>query len=91
MSDKIEKVIRPVIGGRQIDTTTPSKPTADSSHKELWQMTKSEYEQRHGQLRLNTTVTGRFSPHKSAVEIALNKGLPVPQEVLADYPALTGS
>ncbi len=56
--------------------------------KELWQMTRAEYETLHGRLRTNTTVTGRFSPHMNAVEIALNRGLPVPKEVLADYPGL---
>jgi len=57
--------------------------------KEVWQMTKSEYEARFGRLKKNTTGTGGFSPHKSAVEVALNKGLPVPPAVLADYPGLT--
>lgn len=56
--------------------------------KELWQMTKSEYESIHGKPRKNTTGTGGFSSHKSAVEIALNRGLPVPDKVLADYPDL---
>jgi hypothetical protein len=56
--------------------------------KELWQMTLAEYESIHGKLRANTTVTSRFSPHKSAVETALIRGLPVPAAVLADYPSL---
>jgi hypothetical protein len=56
--------------------------------KEVWQMTKSEYEARFGRLKKNTTGTGGFSPHESAVEVALNKGLPVPPAVLADYPNL---
>jgi len=56
--------------------------------KELWQMTKAEYESGFGRLKKNTTVTGGFSPHKSAVEVAINKGLPVPPAVLADYPSL---
>lgn len=90
MPDTNDKVIRPVIGGLQNDTPAPPKPVVDPSHKEIWQMTRAEYERTYGQLRTNTTVTGRFSPHKSAVEIALNKGLPVPQEVLADYPSLVG-
>ena len=59
-----------------------------SQKKELWQMTMAEYEYAHGQLRVNTTVTGGFSPHKNAVEVAVNKGHPVPQEVLADYPSI---
>jgi hypothetical protein len=61
-----------------------------STRKELWQMTKAEYETLHGKPRKNTTGTGGFSPHKSAVEIALNRGLPVPSAVLADYPGLSG-
>lgn len=56
--------------------------------KEPWQMTKAEYESIFGKPRNNSTVTGRFSPHVSAIEIALNRGLPVPQEVLQDYPFL---
>ena len=60
-----------------------------SKPKEPWQMTKAEYESLHGAARGNTTVSGRFSQHKSAVEIALNRGLPVPPEVLADYPSLS--
>ena len=56
--------------------------------KELWQMTKAEYESGFGRLKKNTTGTGGFSPHKSAVEVAINKGLPVPPAVLADYPSL---
>jgi hypothetical protein len=55
---------------------------------ELWQMTKQEYEQKHGKPKANTTKTGGFSAHKSAVEVALNKGLPVPEKVLKDYPDL---
>jgi hypothetical protein len=53
-----------------------------------WQMTKAEYEIKFGVPRGNSTVTGNFSKHKSAVEIALNRGLPVPAEVLKDYPEL---
>ena len=53
-----------------------------------WQMTKAEYEIEFGAPRGNSTVTGNFSKHKSAVEIAINRGLPVPQEVLKDYPDL---
>lgn len=56
--------------------------------KEFWQMTRAEYEALHGQLRKNTTGTRGFSPHMSAVETALNRGLPVPAAVLADYPSL---
>ena len=64
-------------------------PSPDESvRKELWQMTKSEYEAIHGKPRKNTTGTGGFSPHKSAVEIAYNRGLPVPATVLADYPGI---
>ena len=53
-----------------------------------WQMTKAEYEIKFGAPRGNSTVTGNFSNHKSAVEIALNRGLPVSAEVLKDYPDL---
>lgn len=56
--------------------------------KELWQMTKVEYESVFGKPRGASTVTGKFSPHVSAIEIALNRGLPVPEEVLKDYPFL---
>lgn len=56
--------------------------------KELWQMTKSEYESIYGAPKGKATVTGKFSPHLSAVEIAVNRGLPVPNEVLDDYPFL---
>ena len=56
--------------------------------KQPWQMTKAEYEIKFGAPRGNSTVTGNFSKHKSAVEIALNRGLPVPAEVLKDYPDL---
>ncbi len=56
--------------------------------KQPWQMTRAEYESTFGAPRGNSTVTGNFSKHKSAVEIALNRGLPVPAEVLKDYPDL---
>lgn len=62
------------------------KPTI--KNKEPWQMTKAEYESVFGKPRGSSTVTGKFSPHISAVEIALNRGLPVPNEVLKDYPFL---
>jgi len=67
----------------------PTKPSGKTEEKkELWKMTKAEYEKQHGKPKENTTVTGGFSAHKSAVEIAKNKGLDVPKEVLADYPEL---
>jgi hypothetical protein len=53
--------------------------------KEIWQMTKAEYESIYGKPQKNSTVTGSFSHHRSAVEIALNRGLEVPEEVLNDY------
>jgi hypothetical protein len=60
--------------------------------EELWKMTKAEYEAKHGKPKTkgpgSTTATGGFSSHKSAVEIALSRGLPVPDKVLADYPDL---
>lgn len=75
-----DKIASQDVGVNASPENTPSK--------ELWQMTRAEYEALHGRLRTNTTVTGRFSPHKNAVETALNRGLPVPKEVLADYPSL---
>ena len=54
-------------------------------------MTKAEYETLYGKPKGTTTVTGKFSPHRSAVEIAINRGLPVPEEVLRDYPSLCSS
>lgn len=59
-----------------------------SRKKELWQMTKAEYESTFGKPQGRASVTGKFSPHISAIEIALNRGLPVSDEVLADYPWL---
>ena len=56
--------------------------------KQIWQYTKAEYEQKYGKPRGNTTGTGGFSSHKSAVEIAINRGFPVPKNVLKDYPDL---
>jgi hypothetical protein len=56
--------------------------------KQLWQMTRAEYESKFGNPKKNTTLTGGFSHHKSAVECALNRGCLVPIEVLADYPDL---
>ena len=53
---------------------------------EIWKMTKAEYEKKFGKPKKNTTVTGGFSAHKNAVEIALNQGKSVPKEVLKDYP-----
>lgn len=55
---------------------------------ELYQMTKAQYEERFGKPKKNTTVTGGFRAHKSAVLIALNQGKEVSAEVLADYPDL---
>lgn len=67
----------------------PTKPTEKTEEKkELWKMTKAEYEKEHGKPKSNTTATGGFSAHKSAVEVAMNQGKPVPKEVLADYPEL---
>lgn len=63
------------------------RPT-ERMEKQLWQMTKAEYESKFGMPRGNSTVTGKFSKHKIAVEIALNRGLTVPDEVLKDYPDL---
>ncbi len=57
-------------------------------NKEIWQMTKAEYEQQFGNPRKNSTVTGKFSRHRNAVETALNRGINVPDEVLKDYPEL---
>jgi hypothetical protein len=60
--------------------------------EELWKMTKAEYEAKHGKPKTKgpgaTTGTGGFSSHKSAVEIALVRGLPVPDRVVDDYPDL---
>lgn len=58
------------------------------NQKEPWQMTKAEYESVFGKPRGNSSVTGKFSPHISAIEVAMNRGLPVPKEVLQDYPFL---
>ena len=55
--------------------------------KELWQMTRKEYDAKYGQSRANATST-RFHPHAGAVETAMNRGLPVPPAVVADYPHL---
>jgi hypothetical protein len=60
----------------------------ERSEKQPWQMTKAEYETKYGSPRGTSTVTGSFSKHKSAVEVALNRGLKVPDEVLRDYPDL---
>lgn len=54
----------------------------------IWNMTKVEYEAKHGKPKSNTTITGNSSAHKRAVEIALNLGCLVPDAVLADYPEL---
>lgn len=59
--------------------------------KPLHEMTKAEYEKLHGKPRKNTTVTRGFSPHKSAIEIALNQGKEVSDRVLSDYPDLKGT
>ena len=56
--------------------------------KKIWELTKYEYDQLYGVSTGKSTVSGSFSPHKSAVEIALNSGHIVPQAVLADYPDL---
>ncbi|MBP9708519.1 MAG: hypothetical protein KBD78_12825 [Oligoflexales bacterium] len=88
MAETEGKVIRPVIAKGLHQPAHENTSVKEPGTKELWEMTKAEYEATHGQLKTNTTVTGRFSPHKSAVETALNRGLPVPKEVLADYPNL---
>jgi hypothetical protein len=56
--------------------------------KELWEMTKAEYESVFGKPKARSSVTGKFSAHISAIEVALNRGLKVPDGVLADYPWL---
>lgn len=56
------------------------------AHKPLYQMTRAEYQEKHGKPRKNTTVTGGFDAHKDAVETAMNKGDYVTDEILSDYP-----
>ncbi len=70
------------------DITNEQERSPGKIEKQPWQMTKTEYEAKFGAPRGNSTVTGNFSKHKSSVEIALNRGLKVPQEVLEDYPDL---
>ncbi|TVQ79822.1 MAG: hypothetical protein EA369_04045 [Bradymonadales bacterium] len=70
------------------DITKEQVRSPERIEKQPWQMTKAEYETVYGVPRGNSTVTGNFSKHKSAVEIALNRGLQVPPEVLKDYPDL---
>lgn len=55
---------------------------------ELWKLTKSQYVSLYGTPKKNTTLTGSFASHRSAIETALNRGLEVPSEVLKDYPEL---
>ena len=47
---------------------------SENSVKEPWQMRKSEYEEKYGKPRKNTTVTGGFSQHRNAVATAINQG-----------------
>jgi len=54
--------------------------------KQLHEMTRKEYETQYGKPKKSTTVTGGFHPHKEAVETAINRGIEVPDHVLADYP-----
>jgi hypothetical protein len=68
------------------DLLKGTNTTSIETQKLPWQMTKAEYEAIHGSPRGNSTVTGYFSRHRDAV--ALNRGLPVPEEVLKDYPEL---
>lgn len=56
--------------------------------KQIWEMTKAEYESIYGKPARNSTVTGSFSRHKNAVEVALNRGLSVPEAVLREYDLL---
>jgi len=49
-------------------------------------LSKQEYLDKYGKPRKNTTVTGGFDAHKSAVEIAINQGRVIPEKVLIDYP-----
>ncbi|MGE0171184.1 MAG: hypothetical protein AB7T49_00280 [Oligoflexales bacterium] len=88
MNDDSKKLDESDVCSKNRQHLTTSTLSEKLSKKELWQMTRAEYEAAHGQLRGNTTVTGKFSPHKNAVEVAINRGLPVPKEVLADYPSL---
>lgn len=53
---------------------------------ELWELSKQEYIDKYGKPRENTTVTSGFDAHKSAVEIAVNRGRILPENVLIDYP-----
>lgn len=70
------------------DILNEQNRSPEKIEQQPWQMTRAEYESKFGAPRGNSTVTGNFSKHKSAVEIALNRGLPVPSEVLKDYPDL---
>lgn len=65
-----------------------SSEIVQEKRKELWEMTKAEYEAKFGVPKKKSSVTGSFSPHYSAIEIALNRGIRVSQEVLRDYPEL---
>ena len=58
------------------------------SSKPFHLMTKAEYQEHFGLPKKNTTVTGKFSLHRSAIEIAINQGAYVPDNVLSDYPDL---
>lgn len=70
------------------DIINEQERLSERIEKQPWQMTRAEYETKFGAPRGNSTVTGNFSKHKSAVEIALNRGMKVPAEVLKDYPDL---
>lgn len=60
----------------------------ETKPKEPHEMTKNEYEEAYGKPQKNTTVSGGWSPHQDAVGTAINRGIHVSNEVLADYPDL---
>lgn len=60
----------------------------NKSEKAIHEMTRKEFEDKHGKSGKKSTVTGGFHPHESAVETALNQGKTIPEHVLKDYPHL---
>lgn len=53
--------------------------------KKLYELTKGEYAAIYGKTKGNTTITGGFSRHKNAIEVAINSGIVVSKHILKEY------
>jgi 2'-5' RNA ligase len=69
-------VVSPAPSAKEV---IPTPASAEGAGKEPWQMTAAEWREKYGP---------KDTDHPAVVAEAVDRGLPVPPEVLADYPEL---